>query len=154
MTQVTVYNAGGVEVLHTVSLKHAIGMLVRQVARIREAVEGERFGQFDRPTAVELTRYVFAKWRYEKTGHLRPSRANILRRDRHKCAFCGRAGDTIDHVTPRCQGGVTSWTNCVTACVDCNSRKAGRTPKQAGMRLRFEPFEPSLHDLYSAGERS
>jgi len=46
---------------------------------------------------------------------------------------------TIDHVVPRSQGGVSSWENCVLACVACNHRKADRTPAQARMRLRKPP---------------
>ncbi|MBH65594.1 MAG: hypothetical protein CL784_03655 [Chloroflexi bacterium] len=30
----------------------------------------------------------------------------------------------------------------VSACKACNHRKAGRTPQEAGMRLRNKPYEP------------
>ena len=57
-----------------------------------------------------------------------------------QCQYCGDqpGGEelTIDHVVPRAQGGVSSWTNCVLACIDCNKRKADRTPQQAGMKLQ------------------
>ena len=63
------------------------------------------------------------------------SRRNIFKRDRFQCQYCGvnPGGEelTIDHVVPRAQGGVSSWTNCVLACIDCNKRKADRTPQQA-----------------------
>lgn len=49
MTDVIVFNAGGQQVLHRVSLKHAISMLYRQVARVHEAVPGERFGPYPGP---------------------------------------------------------------------------------------------------------
>jgi HNH endonuclease len=39
---------------------------------------------------------------------------------------------TIDHVVPRSQGGVSSWTNCVLACMACKQAK-GR-PHAAGSR--------------------
>ena len=68
------------------------------------------------------------------------SRRNIFKRDRYVCQYCGsQPGSeelTIDHVVPRSQGGVSSWTNCVLACMTCNKRKADRTPEQAGMMLR------------------
>jgi 5-methylcytosine-specific restriction endonuclease McrA len=74
------------------------------------------------------------------------SRRNLFRRDRFTCQYCGaRPGPeelTIDHVTPRSRGGVSSWYNCVLACVPCNTRKANRTPAQAGMRLRRRPARP------------
>ena len=53
MTDVIVFNAGGQQVLHRVSLKHAISMLYRQVARVREAVPGQRFGPYPRPRSLE-----------------------------------------------------------------------------------------------------
>ena len=43
---------------------------------------------------------------------------------------------------PRSRGGKTTWENIVTACVACNTRKAHRTPAQAGMRLRKPPVRP------------
>ncbi len=56
---------------------------------------------------------------------------------------------TIDHVVPRAQGGQSSWTNCVLACVDCYSRKADRTPAEAGMRLRKTPTRPTWKPIYA-----
>ena len=147
MTQVVIYNLGGQQVLGRVSLKHAITMLYRQVARVHEAVPGETVGPYPRPAAVELVAYVYTKWVYEHTGRVMYSKPSLLRRDRHTCAYCGRRGDTVDHVLPRSQGGRTTWLNCVAACVKCNSRKRDRTPTQAGMRLRWEPFVPTLAQI-------
>ena len=56
---------------------------------------------------------------------------------------------TIDHVVPRAQGGESSWTNCVLACLECNKRKADRTPEQAKLRLRKEPARPTWKPVYS-----
>ena len=46
-------------------------------------------------------------------------------------------------------GGRTSWENVVVACVPCNQRKAGRTPQQAGMRLRKVPHKPTWKPIYA-----
>jgi 5-methylcytosine-specific restriction endonuclease McrA len=135
-------------VLGRVSLGHAIRMLHRRVAEVREAVEGETFGPFQRPVSVELVRYVHTRWIYERTGRVPYSRAALLRRDRHRCAYCGMPATTMDHVVPRCQGGKTTWLNAVAACEPCNHAKAGRTPQEAGMVLRSRPFEPVLADVY------
>jgi len=74
------------------------------------------------------------------------SRQNVLARDRWRCQYCGQKKRTVeltyDHVVPRAQGGKTSWENIVTACEDCNARKANRTPRQAGMKLRATPARP------------
>jgi len=79
------------------------------------------------------------------------NRRSIYRRDNSTCQYCGekKKNDelSLDHIVPRCQGGKTNWENIVVACVDCNSQKAGRTPKQAGMKLLCEPKKPlsNLH---------
>jgi 5-methylcytosine-specific restriction endonuclease McrA len=76
------------------------------------------------------------------------SRRYIHKRDNYQCQYCGcRPGTeelTIDHVVPRAQGGETSWTNCVLACMPCNTRKANRTPKEARMKLLKEPVKPEF----------
>ena len=73
------------------------------------------------------------------------NRANLFRRDKGECQYCGsRRHLTIDHVVPRSKGGKTSWTNLVTACNRCNVSKGDKTPEQAGLMLRMEPFKPSL----------
>jgi 5-methylcytosine-specific restriction endonuclease McrA len=81
------------------------------------------------------------------------SRRNVFKRDHHTCQYCGvQPGDaelTIDHVVPRAQGGVSSWENCVLACVACNKRKADRTPEQAKMRLRKQPVRPTWKPHYA-----
>ena len=69
----------------------------------------------------------------------------ILRRDNHTCQYCGGHATTVDHVVPRCQGGETSWKNCVGCCWKCNQRKGGRTPEQAGMTLLRKPMSPRAH---------
>ncbi len=82
------------------------------------------------------------------------SRRNLFRRDHNMCQYCGvRPGTaelTIDHVVPRARGGVSTWENCVLACVACNSRKADRSPAQAGMRLRKSPIRPSWKPHYAS----
>lgn len=81
------------------------------------------------------------------------SRRNVYRRDDFTCQLCGkRPGSeelTIDHVVPRAQGGVSSWTNCVLACTKCNATKRDRTPEQAGMKLKKQPTAPTWKPLYA-----
>ena len=85
------------------------------------------------------------------------SRRNLYRRDGYACQYCGRrAGHaelSIDHVVPRSRGGETSWENCVLACVCCNTKKANKSLRDAGMRLQSEPRRPrwsALADLLPA----
>ncbi|MEC3976417.1 HNH endonuclease [Amycolatopsis sp. H20-H5] len=148
---VLVLNAG-YEPLHTVSVPHAIRMLVRHVAEIHEAEQDSNFGLFPRPRVVRLLRYVVMKWRYGSQP--RWSRRGVLKRDDHTCAYCGRHATTIDHVKPLSRGGArTCWLNTVAACGgtsrSCNARKADKLPEEAGMRLRFAPRVPTWGELHS-----
>ena len=75
---------------------------------------------------------------------VRYSRHNIYERDGNRCMYCGvkRKDLNLDHVIPREHGGQSTWENIVCACVECNTRKANRTPAQAGMRLIKVPTRP------------
>jgi 5-methylcytosine-specific restriction endonuclease McrA len=83
--------------------------------------------------------------------HVRFSRQNIYLRDGFTCQYCGRTLPrsqlNLDHVVPRSQGGRTSWENVVCSCVRCNLEKGGRSPEQAGMRLKTDPRRPSWSSL-------
>jgi 5-methylcytosine-specific restriction endonuclease McrA len=74
------------------------------------------------------------------------SRVNIYGRDNYRCQYCGHKKPivdlTYDHVLPRSRGGLTTWTNIVTACSTCNLKKADRTPSEARMPLLREPKQP------------
>jgi len=74
------------------------------------------------------------------------NRRNIFARDNNQCQYCGRKFPThelsLDHVIPRSQGGQSTWENVVCCCLECNIRKGGRTPKQAGMTLIRRPEKP------------
>jgi 5-methylcytosine-specific restriction endonuclease McrA len=79
-------------------------------------------------------------------GGVRFSRENVFKRDKGRCQYCDcvvrRNEITYDHVVPRRSGGKSSWENLVLACRGCNQVKGGRTPVQAGMRLRTKPGVP------------
>lgn len=79
------------------------------------------------------------------------SRKNVFKRDRYTCQYCGRQPGpeelTIDHVLPKSRGGRSSWENCLLACVECNAKKANRTPAEAGMTARKVPKKPSWKSI-------
>ena len=86
-----------------------------------------------------------SKFKYvERTPTL--TNRNLFRRDLHMCAYCGREYKdnqlTRDHIVPSSKGGPTTWTNCVTACVNCNSRKDDMSLKESGMELLYVPYVP------------
>jgi len=65
MSSVLVLNAG-YEPLHRVSVRHAIRMLVREVAVVEEVIEGQTIGNFPMPSVLRLVRYVKLHWRKEQ----------------------------------------------------------------------------------------
>jgi len=71
----------------------------------------------------------------------------VMRRDHYTCQYegCHNRADTIDHIVPLCQGGRSTWQNLVACCLLCNQFKGGRTPDQAGMRLKKVPEGPRAH---------
>ena len=79
------------------------------------------------------------------------NRRNIFARDNNQCQYCGKRFPTselsLDHVVPRSQGGESTWENIVCACIDCNVRKGGRTPKQAHLSLVRKPEKPKRSPL-------
>lgn len=74
------------------------------------------------------------------------SRTNVYSRDKHTCQYCGHRFPyrqlSYDHVVPRASGGQTVWTNIVTACKPCNSRKDDKSCDEAGMWPRTMPKRP------------
>ncbi len=86
------------------------------------------------------------------------SRRNIYARDKGRCQYCGRRFSTseltLDHVLPRSRGGRAIWENIVCACVKCNNNKAGRTPREAGMKLVNKPVMPRRNPVIQLKLRS
>lgn len=86
------------------------------------------------------------------------SRRNLFIRDSNTCQYCGvKKNDhkqlTYDHIIPKSKWSqsrtqATNWLNIVTACVDCNLKKADRTPQQANMPLLKSPFAPIKNEKY------
>ncbi len=92
------------------------------------------------PSVVRLAVYVRLPYK-----RIVLSRKNILRRDSHRCQYCGR-GDvplTVDHIVPKARGGEDTWENLVCACIRCNNKKGDRVPHEAQMVLRRKPIRPN-----------
>jgi 5-methylcytosine-specific restriction endonuclease McrA len=156
--------------VRVVPARHAFVMLWKQAAEV-VSVEDETFSTYDfaswaelsqlrrkfQPAAHEWIRTVRLELavprvirllsydRLPKT-RVRLNRRNLFARDANRCQYCGRKFRTselsIDHVLPRSRGGRTTWTNVVCACLQCNVRKGGRTPDEAGMHLTHKPVQP------------
>jgi 5-methylcytosine-specific restriction endonuclease McrA len=94
---------------------------------------------FGRPSVILLNRYI--RPRYNTSTAV--SRRGVLRRDGHRCAYCGKAAHTIDHVHPKSRGGSDTWENLVAACLRCNNAKSNRTLAEMGWKLKFTPAAPT-----------
>lgn len=79
------------------------------------------------------------------------NRRGVLARDGHCCQYCGGRFPSyqlsLDHVIPRSLGGPTTWENVVCACLKCNTKKGGRTPKEARMKLVQRPLKPKRNPI-------
>lgn len=141
------------EPLGVVSLERAITLVVlgdaTTVLGTGNYVHSQRL-TIEEPSVIALRRMI--KMDRSKTVPL--SRKALFARDNHECAYCETGGaETIDHVHPKAQGGKHEWLNVVAACASCNHYKRDRTPEQAGMVLRWQPFAPSRAYMLGARNR-
>ena len=157
--------------VHVISVRRAFVLLCKDLAEVVTHEDGQ-FATYDFSSwreVSEFRRQNFAEedddWvatatsriqvprvirlvHYEKMPKqtVKFNRRNIFARDNNQCQYCGKKFPTselsLDHISPRSQGGVSSWENIVCACVECNVRKGGRTPKQAHMSLIRKPEKP------------
>jgi 5-methylcytosine-specific restriction endonuclease McrA len=90
------------------------------------------------PAVIRLVHFVRVPFR--ATAPL--SRRAVFARDGHRCQYCGRTAENLDHVVPRSRGGPHTWENVVASCRSCNARKEDRLPAECGMVLRRTPVAP------------
>jgi 5-methylcytosine-specific restriction endonuclease McrA len=157
--------------VHIITVRRAFCLLCKDLAEVIHQEDGQ-FASYDFATWREVSEYRAKHFRQEDDDWVRTAnseiqvprvirlltyeklprqtvkfnRRNIFARDNNQCQYCGKRYPTselsLDHVIPRSQGGLSSWENIVCACVSCNVRKGGRTPRQAHMSLIRKPEKP------------
>ena len=157
--------------VHVISVRRAFCLLCKDLAEVVTLEDGQ-YLTYDFSSWTEVSAFRSQNFRKEEDDWVRTptaeiqaprvirllgydkvprqtvkfNRRNIFARDGNQCQYCGRkfilSELSLDHVIPRSQGGQTSWENIVCACVDCNVRKGGRTPKQANLTLIRRPDKP------------
>jgi 5-methylcytosine-specific restriction endonuclease McrA len=162
--------------IHIISVRRAFCLLCKDLAEVVSLEDGQ-FTTYDFRTWRELSEYRARHFRQEDDDWIRTinseiqvprvirlmaydrlprqgvkfNRRNIFARDNNQCQYCGKRFPTselsLDHVTPRSQGGASTWENIVCACVECNVRKGGRTPREAHMALIRKPEKPKRSPL-------
>ena len=136
-----VLNAG-YEPLGVVSFKRALTLVLNNKATVLEQAEQQFHSasqEFELPSVILLSRYV----RIPRSRMIPLTRRGVLRRDNHRCAYCNRSANTIDHVQPKSRGGQDTWENLVACCLKCNNLKSDKTLSEIGWQLRFIPRMPS-----------
>jgi 5-methylcytosine-specific restriction endonuclease McrA len=103
-------------------------------------------GEYPIPSVIRLAAMIKRPHRIQR----KMTRIEIFKRDNFTCQYCGKVSHnlTLDHVIPRSRNGQHTWENVVSACVPCNRIKAGRTPEEAGMKLRKKPVAPRPGGLF------
>lgn len=132
------------EPLNVINVKRAVQLvLLRKAQTIEHNAHQLRSSRvrLPLPLVVRLSYYIHRP--YQKVKFTKRA---VFQRDAYRCQYCGLQdlALTIDHVQPRSMGGVSSWTNVVTACKECNNRKGNRPPHEADMALLARPREPKL----------
>lgn len=153
--QVLLLNASE-EILNVIDWKKAIcllesGKAIKPVAYNKQYILRTPKGSYHLPKAIMLMRYIRIPFKKSM-----PTRKNVFKRDNFTCQYCGIKSKnmkqlTIDHVMPRSRGGDSSWTNLVTACSRCNTKKGNRKPSECNMPLKKKPKRPLSIDLYMNG---
>ena len=146
--------------VHIISVRRAFCLLCKDLAEVVSLEDGQ-FATYDFDSWREVSEYRARNFRQEEDDWVRTVNSEIqvprvirllaYARDNNQCQYCGRKFPTtelsLDHVIPRSQGGQSTWDNIVCACVNCNVRKGGRTPKQAHMSLIRKPEKPKRSPL-------
>lgn len=162
--------------IQVATVREAIGLVAKGSASVLEPGTYERHDLFSwgdvskakarvgelvirSPRMVILPPEVIVLSNYDGQGEKSVvfSRRNLFKRDRYTCMYCGAQPGpevlTIDHVNPKSRGGTSTWENCVLACLECNKKKANRTPAEADMKLRKVPKKPSWRILTQVAPR-
>ena len=148
------------EPLTMVPVRRALRLVIDGKAVIVEA-EGERVKserlELPRPAVIRLVKFVHVPRRFRR----QVTNTFLFARDDYRCQFCGRTQHelkhreclTRDHLVPLSRGGTNAWTNVLTACSSCNTRKGNLLPEEARMHPLRAPHEPHFVHLSWAVRR-
>ena len=149
------------EPLTMVPLRRALRLVIDGKAEIVEADTGREVRSeklsLPRPVVIRLTKFIHVPRRFRR----QVTNTFLFARDRYRCQYCGRTQAelrprealTRDHLVPLSRGGTNNWTNVVTACSPCNTRKANRMAHEIGMHPLHAPVEPHFVHLSWAVRR-
>lgn len=107
------------------------------------------------PAIVRKTHYI------NKKKKVPLKKKNVYARDSYCCQYCGVALEdeklSIDHIISRDEwrrkkmpGHPNIWTNVVTSCKPCNSKKGNKPLEKTSLKLRSIPKEPNYNQYIKA----
>ena len=104
-----------------------------------------------RPAVIRLTKFIHVPRRFRR----QVTNTFLFARDHYRCQYCGRhvlelkprEALTRDHLLPLSRGGSNEWSNVVTACSPCNTKKGNHLPSEIGMHPLTHPVEPHFVHL-------
>lgn len=136
--------------INTIDWKKAMCLLAKGKVEVLKATDkilksSERTWEIYIPKVLRLVKLVRSIYR-TKVPY---SKKNIIYRDKFTCQYCGKTDKkmTIDHVLPSSRGGKSSFENCVASCKPCNNIKNDKTPREAKMTLKRQPFQPTIMEF-------
>jgi 5-methylcytosine-specific restriction endonuclease McrA len=138
-----------------VNLKRAVVLLVTQQAEALDFSNSQQWLVRSPNLVLQVSEHIrLVSGNPERHWRVPPvSRREVLRRDNHACQYCGSTKRlTLDHIIPRCKGGLHTWDNVVTACERCNSTKGSRLLSEIPMVLRTKPRAP-MHPALAFAEQ-
>ena len=138
------------EPLCIVSFRRAVVLVLKEkaeiVARDHAEFHAERVS-VPCPSVIRLVHFVRVPYR----SRAPLSRRGVFARDDHRCQYCNRPAENLDHVIPRSRGGEHSWENVVAACRPCNARKENRYLHETDLRLHRRPVAPAPGWVVTSG---
>jgi 5-methylcytosine-specific restriction endonuclease McrA len=135
--------------LARINIKRAIALLV--TGQAESLTYSDKFWEVRSPIPEHIRLTSGKSERHWKVPPV--SRREVLRRDHHRCQYCGSTKHlTLDHVIPRSKGGQHSWDNVVIACATCNSFKGDRLLNEIKMTLHSKPKAP-MHPAIAFAEQ-
>jgi len=152
--------------LNTINWKKAMRLLCKGKVEVLKATEqilrsADRTWELYIPKILRLVKLVRSVYR----TRVPYSKKNVIYRDKYTCQYCGenfhrkmtkfiiingekiKISLSIDHVIPSSRGGKSSFDNCVASCKPCNNLKNDRTPREANMVLKRQPFQPTIMEF-------
>lgn len=149
------------EPLTMVPLRRALRLVIEGKAEIVEADGGDLVRSarmaLPKPAIIRLVKFIHVPRRFRR----QVTNTFLFARDAYRCQYCHRGQHdlklreclTRDHLIPLSRGGGNEWTNVVTACSACNTRKGNHLPHEIGMFPLTPPHEPHFVHLSWAVRR-